>query len=269
MSLVAFALRACAVRIVRAAVASSFIVLDSPVDAYSALQDTRQSDGSFQGIIAVYTGAGENRVEGVGVFAGGPVCELFLQILLPSQVTLSNASGATLALNSRNSGAEFALDLTERAIFRGIAVQGDVWSQLFARLISDLRKVEWQSYLVETANVRTPGRSIAAHASVLEEPTPGAQASPFWDDFIAAMATDADLAPLAGWVTAELQAPSGLPQSEVDRIFLGISQYASDAIGLTATQVSPTDDPPLPVAEQSDTQTIVVADALDDEEAGP
>lgn len=260
MSLVAFALRACAVRVIRSAVASSFIVLDSPVDAISVLQDSRQTDGSFQGVISVYTGTGANEIEGLGFFAGNPTCEMFIQILLPSQVTLQSVPGSSLALNSRKGGAELALDLTERAILRALAVQADTWSQLFGRLVSGFRKTERQSYLVETSSVRTPGRNIFALAAALQEPTPGAPPTSFWSDFIAAMGKDADLAPLAGWVSAELASPAGLSQAEIDRIFLGVTEEASQDIGVTTTQVF---TPPLPTALQADTVTVSTQDVLD------
>ena len=231
--LIAFAARACLVRVIRAAAPSAFVVLDSPSDPIDALISTRQDDGSYQGVIAVYAAGGKNHIEGLGFFAGEPRLDVCIQILLPTQITLTGADGASvIALDSRRSGGDFALDITARAIMRALSLRGDQWSALFGSLVFKFGPVEWGSYLVETTHIKTPGREIRMACETLQEPTPGRDISGFWADFLAAMQGDDEFQTLASWVEAELTSPQGLSQTEIDRVYLGVSQTAMAAIGL-------------------------------------
>ncbi len=270
MSLVAFALRACVQRVAAAALGASFTVLDSPVDAISALIDSRAPSGAYRGVVAVYAGHGVNKWAADdandpgpgGVFAGNPRIDLFMQILLPSQIAVTTDAGVTAQVNARNAGAELALDIVTRAILRGLSLQASGWGQLFGRAVSRIDEVDWGSYLVETTSVKTPGRELRLSCVALQEPVPGAALTPFWADFLAAVQADAEFAPLAPLLEAELSSPSGLSQGEIDRIFLGITETAAQDVGITATTVDPNYNPPLPAAEAADTISAGVADLL-------
>jgi hypothetical protein len=100
----------------------------------------------------------------------------------------------------------------------------------------------------------------------IQEPVPGGPASDIWSQLLTAMTADSSasdsVAALAPWIAAEINAPAGLSQPEMDRIFLGLSEYAAQGINLTATTVDPLANPPLPSAEQADSQTVAVSDAL-------
>jgi hypothetical protein len=272
MSLVAFAVRIAAVRVLRAALPSAFVVVDSPVDAIALLEASPSS-----AVVAVYTGQAQNELDGVGFFAGDPLLNVDLQIFLPQQMAFSYlaADGQTLAtvtLDTRGEGSETALDLVERMMTRALAAQADVWSQLFGGFVQKVRAVISSSYLVETSKIKAPSREIRMNCETIQEPVPGAPASDIWTQLLAAMTADTgadSVAALAPWIASEINAPVGLSQAERDRIFLGLSEYAAQAINLTASTVNPLDNPPLPVAEQADTQTIGVSDALDDVEITP
>ncbi len=266
MSLVAFAVRIAVVRVLRAALPSAFVIVDSPVDAIASLEANPSS-----ALVAVYTGQTENKLDGVAFFAGEPLLNVDLQIFLPQQMIFSylaadGVTQQTITLDTRGEGSETALDLIERMIARALAVQADAWSQLFGGFIQKVRDVISSSYLVETAKVKAPAREIRMICETIQEPVPGAPAADIWAQLLAAMtadtsATDSVVA-LAPWIAAEIGSPSGLPQAEIDRIFLGLSEYAAQAIQLTTTAVDPTANPPLDPALQADTETVAVTDFL-------
>jgi hypothetical protein len=234
MSLVAFAARVAVVRVLRAALPSAFIVVDSPVDPIANLETSPAS-----ALIAVYAGQGENKLDGEAFFAGEPRLNLDMQVFLPQQMAFSylDAHGApqTLTLDTRGAGSETALDLVERMIARALAVRDDAWSDLFGRFILTVRQVISSSYLVETAKVKAPAREIRMVCETLQEPVPGAAMSEVWTALLTAMQADEgsdSVAGLAPWIAAEIASPAGLSQTEVDRIFLGLSRYSMQAIGL-------------------------------------
>lgn len=263
MSLVAFAVRIAAVRILRAALPGAFLIVDSPVDPVDSLETNPES-----ALIAVYTGQTANKLDGVAFFAGEPILNLDLQIFLPQQMTftfVAAAGGAAqvVTLDTRGAGSETALDMVARMITRAISAQGDPWAVLFAGFVQKVRDVIASSYLVETGKVKAVAREIRMSCDVLQEPVPGAAAGAIWADLLTAMRADTtpgdNVAALAPWIDAEINNPAGLSQAEVDRIFLGLSEYAAQSINLTATLA---DSPPLPLAEQADTITETVADAV-------
>jgi hypothetical protein len=236
MSLVAFAARIAAVRVLRAALPAAFIVVDSPVDPIDSLEANPAA-----ALVAVYTGQGDNKLDGGAFFAGEPRLNLDLQVFLPQQMVFSytDAHGApqTVTLDTRGEGSETALDLIERMIARALAVKADVWSDLFGRFIQTIERVVSSSYLVETAKVKAPAREIRMVCETLQEPIPGAALTGVWSELLTAMQADAtpgvsNIAALAPWIAAEIAAPAGLSQTEVDRIFLGLSRYAMQMIDL-------------------------------------
>ncbi len=267
MSLVAFGVRIAMVRILRACLPSNFVVLDSPADAADSL-----AANPGAALIAVYTGQSSNKLDGEGFFAGSPVLYLDLQIFLPVEMSFAYVDGSgaarTITLDTRAFGSETALDLIVRMIARAMAGQGDVWSQLVGALVQKIETVTAASYLVETAKIKAVAREVRMICETLQEPVPGASPAPVWTQLLAAMTADAQpdsVAPLAPWIAAEIGAPSGLAQGEIDRIFLGLSEYAAQSVQITASTASAA---PLPAAEQADTETVVVADAVAGTEAG-
>ncbi len=234
MSLVAFAVRIAMVRSLRAALPSAFTVLDSPVDPIGLLESSPTS-----GLVAVYTGVGDNRLDGVGFFAGNPVLTMTVQIFLPQSTAFAYADAAgapqTLALDLRGAGADTALDVVERMVDRALAVQAGAWSTLFAAFVMRVRSAVSASYLVETVKVKAPARELTLTCETLQEPTPGAPVADVWADLLTAMRADASadsVAPLADWIAAELAAPAGLTPAEIDRVFLGLRAYAAQLIDL-------------------------------------
>ena len=264
MSLIAFAVRIATVRLLRAALPSAFVVMDSPVDAIDILTTNPSA-----GLVAVYTGQGENKLDGTAFFAGDPLLFINLQIFLPARLAFEVEGAGAAYLDTRAEGSQTALDLIGRMILRAIAVRGEPWGDLWGGFVMKVRDIIESSYLVETTKTKFVASEIRMICETLQEPTPGAAASGIWSDLLAAMQADTSpdsVQPLAALLAAEIALPAGLPQAEVDRIFLGISEYAATALNISSTVVAPENNPPLPLAEQADTATISVPDALSDPE---
>ena len=255
MSLVAFAVRIATVRVLRAALPACFAVLDSPVDPIDALALNPSA-----AVVAVYSGQNANKLDGTGFFAGAPMLNLNLQIFLPPQMTFS-VGGQSVTLDTRAEGSETALDAIWYMIACALAERGAPWADLWGRFVQKVSDSVASSYLVETSKVKAVAREIRLLCDVIQEPTPGGAASDIWSRLLAAMTADAgsdNVSALAPWISALIASPGALAQNERDRIFLGISEYASWGINLTAAEVSPKKDPPLPLAEQADTISVVV-----------
>ncbi len=256
MSLVAFAVRIAAVRALRAALPPAFAIVDSPIDPIGLLDQNPAA-----GLVALFTGVGDNRLDGEAFFAGDPTVSLSVQMFLPQAMAFAWGDGLSLALDLRGQGADTALDVVERMVERALAVQADAWGALFARLVVRVRGLVSASYLVETAKVKAPARELTLTLETLQEPTPGAPRADVWTDFLAAMRADEasdSVAPLAGWIEAELAAPLGLSPAEVDRVFLGLRAYAAAAIGLGGAVPGGTETAPGP-ADAGDTLDVPAA----------
>lgn len=258
MSLVAFAARVALVRILRSALPVGFIVVDSPSDMVATLESS-----AGQALAVVFAGKIENRLEGMGFFAGEPRLDLEIQLFLPPTIAFVFGAGQEqITLDGRN-GADAAFDLLWRMIARALAQQSGSWGRVFGAMAQNISEMIMTPYLVETTKIRMPAREIRLVCEVLQEPEPGASATGVWADFIDAMKSDdapdsvASLAPL---IEAEILAPVGLAQGDVNRIFLGISEFASRVVKITATTVVAAGNPSLPQADQGDTMTASVAD---------
>ena len=227
MSLVAFGIRIATVRAIRAVIWPEFTVADSPQKPLALLADGKP-------LIAVYTGHDTDKMDGRELYSGDPKVALAIQIFLPAQVTVTVA-GKPLKLDTREEGAETLLDVIARRILGAFLAQDEPWSCLWAELVQKTGRSQNISYLVETTDVRVSAREVSLDCEVLYEPMPGAPPEGVWARLIALMRADVGLrsvAPLADWIAGEIAGPKTLTQADRDRIDLGLSRYAAEAIGI-------------------------------------
>ena len=225
MSLVAFGIRIATVRAIRAVIWPEFSVADSPQKPLALLADGKP-------LIAVYTGHDTDKMDGRELYSGDPKVSLTVQIFLPAQVTVTVA-GAPLKLNTREEGAETLLDVIARRILGAFLAQDEPWSCLWAEFVQKTARSQNISYLVETTDVRVSAREVSLECEVLYEPMPGTPPEGVWARLIALMRADTgprSVADLADWIAGEIAGPQTLTQADRDRIDLGLSRYAAEAI---------------------------------------
>ncbi len=227
MSLASFAVRQCTVQAIRAAIWSGMIVADSPANALDLLDKAVP-------VVAVYTVANNDGFEGNELLSGDPRVSLYVQIYLPTTFTVT-FGGAPLTLDTREEGADTLLDVVGRRILSALVGQAEPWSALWGELVTRTRTLADGSYLLESDEVRVTARQITLECETLYDPIPGAPPAGPWARLIALMRTDTSprsVAPLADWLASEIAGPTALTQDERDRIDLGLSAYAAQAVDI-------------------------------------
>lgn len=232
MSLVGFAIRITTARALKAALPSSFEVLDSPQEPLDILDKADPKP-----LVAIYTGHSESKPVGRALLGGDALTHLSLQFFLPAEVDFA-IGDRTIKIDTRKQGAETALDVVWRMAARGLLAEGgDVnpWPALWREFVIQTPRITNASYLVERASVRMVAREVTIHCEVLNEPVPGAAAAGPWASLIAAMAADQvgdGLSSLSPWISAEIRGGADLSQAERDRIFMGLSDYVAQSVGI-------------------------------------
>jgi len=229
MSLVPFALRIAAVRVLRAALPPGFVVLDSPQEPLDLLVAAEPAP-----FVAIYTGHNETTVEGRSMLGGAPRVEIALQFVLPCEVELG-VGGQSVRLDTRKQGAETALDVLWRRGAVALAASRSPWAELWRNIVIGATKVTNASYLVEHKAVRAVAREIVVTCDPIHEPLPGAAPQGVWADLIALMRADDgldSLAPLADWLAAEIMGSEALTQEARDAAYLGLSAYVAAKVGI-------------------------------------
>ena len=248
MGLTAFAVLLILTQMIRAALGSTVTVLmqpDAPVDV-------------TQRTVCLYieSASGKPRAETTadGENAMRIRVELFAPVNDPSPGVMLKGS--------------MALFFLWRAIEGALAPDSSAWGAIWETFRLDLDAYSETLPLFETEK----GVKIAAQVVILTVDT---LASPFfgapnaaWTGLLAQMAAgNTEMQQLAPILQAAVEGAS-LSSIELLAESLGVSAATLSNIGLGAT-VNPSDNPPLPAAEQADTQTTLVTDALASTQVGP
>ena len=108
MSLVGFAIRIATARALKAALPSSFEVLDSPQEPLDILDKPDPKP-----LVAIYTGHAESNPVGRALLGGEVLLHLSMQFFLPAEIAF-NLGSQSIKIDTRQQGAETALDVIWR-----------------------------------------------------------------------------------------------------------------------------------------------------------
>lgn len=247
MSLVAFAVRVSACRAIRAALPSSFSVVESPQEP---LEQLDKADA--KPLIAIYSGHIESDIQGRALLSGDAAITLSIQIFLPEQTSFAPYS--PIILDTRREGAETALDVIWRMMARGLLSADNQWAQLWREFVVATPQLTNSSYLVEKSGIRIVAREITIRCEAINEPLPGPAAGP-WAALIALMRSQTSgdqIAALADWIEGEITwNATAYDEAERARVFLGLSTYVADAVlagGALVDAGAQGDDPAIEIA---------------------
>ena len=234
MSLVAFALRVCAVRAIQEAVPISFKVFDSPLDPIELLDKANP-----QPIIAVYTGVSDTKISGREFLAGDTSVALAIQIFLPERFVFTYAGenkDQNITIDCRRQGGETALDIIWRKIALNLNSSIGPWGEMWREFAVTTPGINNSSYIVMREGVKLTAREIIITCDPIHEPLPGQEPTYAWKKFLEMVFADTNadgLHHLGDWLATEIS-HGELTPGEVDAAYLGLSRYV--AVGVEVVQ---------------------------------
>lgn len=140
---------------------------------------------------------------------------------------------------------EARLDLLEREVCAVLLNGSGVWPELWRRCVIRHAAYEMKRGETNLANgVRFAGREISMRIGLIAEPPLAEPPEGFWADFLAAVAAEPDLAPLAGEISAAF-AGEASPSWQQAKAELGMSREVLDGLGVTPPFDTEEEAPPL------------------------
>lgn len=207
-------------------------VIESPLDPIEAVLDKF----SGQPVIAVYVSSEKQEIIS-GSFAllrGDKDLHITIQIFLPEECVVS-LDGRVFSLDTRSRGIEVAFATIWRQCSRALLMGDGAWTLLWQRFISRITSIVTEPFLLEIGKVRVAAREITISCSTVDEPRFGSPPEYVWADFVTALRSEAEYGPaIADLVAFEIAAPSGLPNWQIARGLVGLSDEAANALGVGA-----------------------------------
>lgn len=229
MSLVQFAIRVTLTRALQAALPGTFPVLDSPQEPVTTLWGADPKP-----LVAIFSGNTDIVLQGRNLLGGAARVAIQIQFILPEAVSFSIGAGA-LKIDTRRQGAEAAFDVLWRTAARALNGSNEPWAALWREFVLQTPKISVDSYMVVAEGVRAPGRQVILTCDPLHEPTPGGAPEGPWATLLTLMRADTGddgLSSLANWLEQEIRAGADLSQEDRDRIYMGLSGYVAESIGV-------------------------------------
>lgn len=229
MSLIPFAVRICTVRALQAALPASVAVVDSPQEPLTLLDIDEPRP-----IIAVYTGATMTKYEGRNLLGGMSSLSIAIQMMLPEVFSFGVGEGS-ISIDTRRQGAETALDVLWRKAELALNGSSEPWAALWREFVLTVSAVENLSFLIERNGVKVTAREVQIKCEPIHEPIPGGAPSLAWASLLTLMSADTNedgLHFLADWIESEIRGGADKTQPERDAVYLGLSQYVANKIGV-------------------------------------
>ena len=228
MSLAATALRLATVYALRGATVAADSVLDAPIDP---IERAKALAGA---VIAAYTSdqkftpePGKRALTHDGVRK----VELRLQIFLPAEVEIKTG-GATITIDVREEGGALLLDAIYRQIERALTVNSP-WRDLWADLVLALDEIKIEDLVVPVERgVDLVAREVTFQCRLIPGPAVGREAKGIWPRLVALMQAEPDLAPIAGWIKAEITEGGALSGEDLIFALAGLSRARAAGLGL-------------------------------------
>lgn len=149
-----------------------------------------------------------------------------------------------LQLPHTDAGLEFTLDLMQRRIERALAEPGEPWAELFRQFSGEPTKKLKRRGGDTQKGVKYAARQLVFTVKPRAEPAYGQAPNVLWTRFLDQMRTDAELAPLAEAVSAEIVGKA-LPSWRVLQAALGWTDGAVRNLGPAPVDPAETGEAPV------------------------
>lgn len=204
MSLAREALRISTVRALRASPALAQWIGDRVRDSEAGpIEDAARE--STRPEIVVYTddatfGAGDGEAVARSMFTGGTV-NLVLEIVMTTRTKLTvevdGEDGWRWECPPLDAAMELTIGMIERLVKVALSHDASPWADIWRSFALEVGEVKSQRGTLMREGVRFAGRQLVLAVKVPGDPIPGSAAGPRWATFLAAMAAEPDLAPVA------------------------------------------------------------------------
>lgn len=235
MSIAALALRTAAVMTLRGATFAERRVYDSAIDPL----DARIAEERVP-LIVVTTDDSDAAPQGRDLLSADRSVDLIIETAVASLVRSKPGDAVEYTIPQTDDGLEWTLDLMGRQIMRVITAGDGVWPDLLRDLAGGFSKMLVRRGAGSEKGVKFAARQMILTASAALEPPPGEvpPAGSLYNRFLAAMASDPDLAAQANLVRAEIIGVP-LPPWRQAAALLGIGPGVARAIQLTPEEPAP------------------------------
>ncbi|MCA1776048.1 MAG: hypothetical protein LC676_10695 [Loktanella sp.] len=265
MSLSRLGMRIAAARAIRDETMADGRVFDSRIDPLSLTHE----DGGQPAII-VTTDDHVSDPHGRDMLGGEHTCDLIVEIVIASQVTVPGMDGETLVsidIPHTDEGLEMILDLIEAQTIRALTAERDEWGAIWMLFVPRItQRVSRRGASVENG-ARFAARQLVLSCDLLSDPVPAAAPAndSAWGRLLAALEADGALAGVAKILRAQIEDDRADWRVAADA--LGIHEATSDALGLGPDlNVADPGDDPVPIAAiTTDDGFVADEDAADDQ----
>lgn len=259
MSLSRFALRICTARALRDVTLAEGRIFQSAIDPL----DTRVRDVR-QPMLIINTDDHAQTGDGRDMTGGEDKLDLVIEATIAGKTTTTGIDGqgeeVSIEVPGADAGMDLTLDILEHQAVRALLRGEGVWAVLWRRMVPRVHSRASRRG-ADVTGVRWAARQIVLSCDILADPVGGEQAIPggFWADFLAAMASTAELAPVEPLIRGVLVGDGDNPDWERTAAMIGIGQDIARGIGY-APLVLGDDGQPVELAEAD---FVMITDAPD------
>lgn len=235
MSLTRLAMRLAAARALKGRTLAGPRVFDSAVDPIDqTIAEQRQP------LIVLTTDEHEVEVTGRDLGSGTHQCDLVIEVAIAARVEVPASDGQggqiTIAIPHTDEGMELTLDLMEHQAVTALTRDNNAWSQVWMKLVPRIQRRLSRRGASAENGVRFAARQLVLTCDLIDTPPIGTQidAGMAWGAVLAAMESDAALAPIAAMLRAEI-AGASVSEWEQAAQMLGIPLEVMDQLGVMPT----------------------------------
>lgn len=255
MSLAALAVRLATVRALRGRTAAGDHVTDSEIAPLDQRELAKRAPA-----LVVYTDDSMLTPDGRSLIEGSGTLQLVVEIAVADQVQHEQTIDVTIP--ETDQGLELTLDLVDRQIRRCLSGDLTTWAALWRDLVLRTLKVESQRGAGVKDGVRFAARQLVLTIETLREPEFGRAPHGVWARFLEALEAEADLAPLAELMQAEIRGQA-LPDWRQIQALFALTEEAARGIGIATLYDDPIENPPLLeriTIENAGVETVIEGD---------
>lgn len=233
MGLSRLAMRICAARAIKGATLAEDRVFDSVIDPI----DQKMSQTS-KPIVMVSTDDVTRGITGRDMTGGEGSCDLVIEVAIASRADLpgKDGEGAAVVVEMPPTDAAFEamIDVLEFQTVASLLEGRGVWAELWKRVVARVLNRQSRRGVSTENGVRFAARQLILSCDLLTDPIRGepVEAGTFWADFLAAVAADPEMAPLADWLRLEIEGDTERPAWVRAADALGVTDDTMAALGI-------------------------------------
>jgi len=220
-------MRIAAARALRDATLAQHRVFDSAVeDIDKTISENRKP------ILIVTTDEDTGDITGRDLFCGSDNCELVIEMALASKVTVGEGEAA-IEVPHTDEGMEIMLDMMEHQVVAALLREKTIWSQAWKALVAKVNRRVSRRGASSSNGIRFAARQLMLGCELIASPSSVDQIGPgtAWAQFLTAMASDEELAPLGEVLRGMVENDPSLPWEQASDL-LGIQHSAARSTGI-------------------------------------